>query len=222
MRDGNHAEENDEHVTGLAEIEVLNNEAMVDDRFDMNECLASVRAGDEDAARQLMQRLYPQVISIIRTHRPRRTAEEDLTQMVFIKIFTKLGQFSGNVPFEHWVSRIAVNTCLNQLKAEKIRPEVRWADLSEEEEQVLHALHEAGDELPVSESLASRELVDKLLATLKPSDRWLITWLHLEGCTMEEIREKTGWNIALIKIRAFRARRKLKKQLVTLLKESAL
>lgn len=133
---------------------VLNNEAMVDDRFDMNECLGSVRAGDEDAARLLMQRLYPQVISIIRTHRPRRTAEEDLSQMVFIKIFTKLGQFSGNVPFEHWVSRIAVNTCLNQLKAEKIRPEVRWADLSEEEEQVLHALHETSDELPVSESLA--------------------------------------------------------------------
>ncbi len=201
---------------------VLNNEAMVDDRFDMNECLGSVRAGDEDAARLLMQRLYPQVISIIRTHRPRRTAEEDLSQMVFIKIFTKLGQFSGNVPFEHWVSRIAVNTCLNQLKAEKIRPEVRWADLSEEEEQVLHALHETSDELPVSESLASRELVEKLLATLKPSDRWLITWLHLEGWTMEEIRKKTGWNIALIKIRAFRARRKLKQQLVTLLKESAL
>lgn len=39
---------------------------------------------------------------------------------------------------------------------------------------------------------------------------------------MEEIRKKTGWNIALIKIRAFRARRKLKQQLVTLLKESAL
>lgn len=209
-------------MTGLAIKMVLNNEAMVDDRFDMNECLASVRAGDEDAARLLMQRLYPQVISIIRTHRLRRTAEEDLSQMVFIKIFTKLGQFSGAVPFEHWVSRIAVNTCLNQLKAEKIRPEVRWADLSEEEEQVLHALHETSDELPVSESLASRELVDKLLATLKPSDRWLITWLHLEGWTMEEIREKTGWNIALIKIRAFRARRKLKQQLVTLLKESAL
>jgi RNA polymerase sigma factor (sigma-70 family) len=201
---------------------MVNNEAMVADRFDMSECLASVRAGEEDAARRLMQQLYPQVISIIRTHLPRRTAEEDLMQMVFVKVFAKLGQFSGKVPFEHWVSRIAVNTCLNQLKAEKIRPEVRWADMSEEEERVLHALHETRDELPVSESLASRELVDKLLATLKPSDRMLVTWLHLEGCTMEEVRERTGWNIALIKIRAFRARHKLKKQLESLLKESAL
>jgi RNA polymerase sigma factor (sigma-70 family) len=209
-------------VTGLAAPTVIKSEAMGEDRFDMTDCLAHVRAGDEDAARRLMQRLYPQVISIIRTHRPRRTGEDDLLQMVFIKTFSKLSQFSGTVPFEHWVARITVNTCLNQLKAEKIRPEVRWADLSAEEEQVLHALHETREELPACESYASRELVDKLLATLKPSDRLLITLLHLEGCTMEEIRERTGWSIALVKIRAFRARRKLKKQLAKLLKESAL
>ena len=37
--------------------------------------------------------------------------------MIFIKIFQKLSQFSGKVPLEHWVSRVAINTCLNQIQA---------------------------------------------------------------------------------------------------------
>src|SRR5438046_5651654 len=72
--------------------------------------IAKVRAGDEDAARALIQRLYPTVIKLIRCRLPRRTSEEDLAQTVFAKIFCKLDQFSGRVPLEHWVSRIVVNT----------------------------------------------------------------------------------------------------------------
>src|SRR6266446_8836102 len=94
----------------------------------------------DDAARQLVRRLYPFVAKMVRSHRPRRTSEEDLCQMIFIKMFQKLSQFSGKVPLEHWVSRIAVNTCLNQIAAEKVRPELRHADLSEEEQAVVENL----------------------------------------------------------------------------------
>ncbi len=82
---------------------------------------------DDEAARTLVRQLYPLVAKIVRAHRPRRTAEEDLCQMIFIKVFQKLSQFSGKVPLEHWVSRIAVNTCLNQIESEKVRPELRHA-----------------------------------------------------------------------------------------------
>jgi len=83
---------------------------------------------DDEAARALVRKLYPLVAKIVRAHRPHRTDEEDLCQMIFIKVFQKLSQFSGKVPLEHWVSRIAVNTCLNQIQWEKIRPELRHAD----------------------------------------------------------------------------------------------
>src|SRR5438067_5165265 len=119
---------------------VVGNGLTADTGFDMASCLARVRQRDEDAARLLLNHLYPLVIKLVRAHLPRRTSEEDLAQVVFMKIFAKIDQFSGTVPFEHWVSRIAVNTCLNQLQAEKIRPELRWADLSEQEERVLEML----------------------------------------------------------------------------------
>src|SRR5438093_11828950 len=87
---------------------------------------------DDEAARALVRKLYPLVAKIVRSHRPRRTAEEDLCQMIFIKVFQRLSQFSGNVPLEHWVSRVAVNTCLNQMGSEQVRPAVRHADLNDD------------------------------------------------------------------------------------------
>src|SRR6202040_524953 len=168
---------------------------------------------DDAAARELVRRLYPLVTKMVRSHRPRRTSEEDLCQMIFIKVFQKLSQFSGKVPLEHWVSRIAVNTCLNQIQWEKIRPELRHADLSGKKKAVIENLTTSADELAPDKRFASRQLVEHLLAALKPVERLAIDLLYLQGRSVEEIRKITGWSAALIKVRAFRARQKMKQQL---------
>src|SRR5437763_1831612 len=80
---------------------------------------------DDEAARALVRQLYPMVAKIVGAHRARRTAEEDLCQMIFIKVFQTLSQFSAKLPLEHWVPRIAVNTCLTQIDSEKVRPGLR-------------------------------------------------------------------------------------------------
>jgi RNA polymerase sigma-70 factor (ECF subfamily) len=171
---------------------------------------------DDEAARELVRRLYPLVAKMVRAHRPRRTSEEDLCQMIFIKVFQKLSQFSGKVPLEHWVSRVAVNTCLNQIAAEKVRPELRHADLSEEEQAVVENLAVSSDELSPDQRVASRQLVEHLLDLLKPVERLVIDLLYLQGRSVEEIRKITGWSTSLIKVRAFRARQKMKNQLATI------
>src|SRR5258706_1909972 len=160
--------------------------------LDMPACLARVRQRDEEAARLLLHHLYPLVIKLVRAHLPRRTSEEDLAQTVFMKIFANIHQFSGAVPLEHWVSRIAVNTCLNQLRVEKIRPELRWADLSEEETHVLESLASTSEDLNPGQRMASRELVEKLLEKLSPEDRLVIQLLHLEERSVEEVKQITG------------------------------
>jgi RNA polymerase sigma-70 factor (ECF subfamily) len=183
--------------------------------MDDNDARALVEAAlrhDDEAARELVRRLYPLVAKMVRAHRPRRTSEEDLCQMIFIKIFQKLSQFSGKVPLEHWVSRIAINTCLNQIAAEKARPELRHADLSEEEQAVVENLAASSDELSPDQRFASRQLVEHLLDLLKPVERLVIDLLYLQGRSVEEIRKITGWSTSLIKVRAFRARQKMKNQ----------
>jgi len=183
------------------------------DDSDAGALVKAALQNDDEAARELVRRLYPLVVRIVRAHRSRRTAEEDICQMIFIKIFQKLPQFSGKVPLEHWVSRVAVNTCLNQIESERVRPEVRHADLSVEERAVIENLASSDDELAPDQRFASRQMVEHLMATLKPVERLAIDLLYLQGRSVEEIRKITGWSAALIKVRAFRARQKMKQQL---------
>jgi RNA polymerase sigma-70 factor (ECF subfamily) len=183
------------------------------DAFDAAALVAAARQHDESAAREIVRRLYPCVVLLVRSHRPRRAAEEDLCQMIFIKVFQKLDQFSGKVPLKHWVSRIAINTCLNQIQAERVRPELRQADLSDEEIVVVTHLAATAEELAPDRSFVARDLVERLLAALKPAERLVIDLLYLQQRSVAEIRALTGWGASLVKVRAFRARQKMKRQL---------
>jgi RNA polymerase sigma-70 factor (ECF subfamily) len=141
--------------------------------------------------------------------------------MIFIRIFQKLDQFSGKVPLEHWVSRIAINTCLSQIQSEKVRPEFRHADLSEEEVAVVNNLAATPEELGPDQTFAARDLVERLLTVLKPAERLVIDLLYLQQRSVAEIQAVTGWGASLVKVRAFRARQKLKRQLEKFSAETA-
>jgi RNA polymerase sigma-70 factor (ECF subfamily) len=182
-----------------------------DELFDLPKCLDRVRQRDQAAARELVDHLYPLVIRIVRGRLPRRVAEEDLAQEIFLKMFSRLDQCEGAVPFTHWVSRIAVTTCIDHLRAQQRRPEFRWADLSENEADMLDAVLTNENVATQDDALEAHELVHKLLDQLKPDDRLVLQLLDLEQKTIAEISELTGWNTSLVKVRAFRARRKLQK-----------
>jgi RNA polymerase sigma-70 factor (ECF subfamily) len=192
--------------------------------LDVPACLERVRRQDAEAARALVEHLYPLVIKIVRAHRPRRLAEEDLAQDVFLKMFTRLEQYQGRegVPFEHWLSRLAVTTCLDALRAEKRRPEWRWADLADPEREWLdYFTGEAAAPTP-ADALGAREMVEKLISILSPDDRLVITLLDLQERSIAEISQLTGWSVSLVKVRAFRARRKMRDHALKLQKESKL
>ena len=185
---------------------------MADDEVS-RELVAAVLRHDETAARELVRNLYPLVAKLVRAHRPVRSAEEDLCQMIFIKILQNLSQFSGKVPLEHWVSRIAINTCINQIQAEKARPELREADLSDEQTAVIRNLAATTEDLAPDHRFASRQLVEHLMKALKPAERLVIDLLYFQERSVGEIRDLTGWSSALVKVRAFRARKKMKQLL---------
>jgi RNA polymerase sigma factor (sigma-70 family) len=182
-----------------------------DEPFDLAGCLERVRRRDQQAARELVEHLHPLVLRIVRSHLPRRVLEEDLAQEIFLKMFTRVDQYKGEVPFTHWVSRIAVTTCIDQLRAQKRRPEMRMADLSETEAEVIGNVITNENDVSPDDALEARELVHKLLDQLKPEDRMVIQYLDLEQKSLAEISAITGWNPTLIKVRAFRARRKLQR-----------
>lgn len=178
--------------------------------FDLADCLERLRRQDDSAARELVEHLHPLVIKIVRSHLPRRQDEEDVMQDIFMKLFAKLDQFQGAVPIGHWVSRIALNHCFNLLRAQASRPEWRMADLSDEHAGVLEALATDPDRDPhPAEAMSAREILEILLARLKPRERMLIQLLEIEERTIEEVRRLTGWSAVLVRVGVHRARKKL-------------
>jgi RNA polymerase sigma-70 factor (ECF subfamily) len=193
---------------------VLHND---DVEFDLADCVASVRQGDEIAGRRLVEHLYPLVARLVRTHLPRRGSEEELAQDVFLKMFAALDQYQGAVPIEHWVSRIAVNHCVNAIRAQKSRPEWRMADLPREQAELLEGDAWVNvDERNADRVAAARDLVETLLEALQPEDRVIIRMLEMEDRSVAEVQQLTGWSATMIRMRAFRARRKLNQRFAKL------
>lgn len=185
----------------------------MDETFDVDTCLRRWKEGDEAAAEELILHLFPVISKIVRTHLPRRDDEKDLIQEILMKTFSKLHQYKGDAPITHWVSRLALTTCLDRLRAQKIRPEVRQADLTPDESDVFDAAWLTGSSPDASEAIAARDLVDKILASLSPEDRSLILMVDLEGRSLQEISETTGWSISKIKMRLFRVRPQLRQMI---------
>lgn len=187
------------------------------DSFDYPACLEKVRRGDQRAAEALVAQLHDLVMRIVCGRVPRQVSAQDVAQDVFVKMFHKLHQYQGTVPFEHWVSRIAVNTTLNALRGRRLTLELRRADLTEAEDAALDQMtSEGGDQEPHALT-GSRELLGKLLDRLSPKERLAIELLDLEGRTSEEAAEVTGIRAPALRARAARARRKLRGHLEKLL-----
>ena len=178
---------------------------------DWEQLLQQTRGGDAGASRLLVERLYPTVIKIVRTHRPVAMDEEDLAQEIFMKVFSKLDSYRGLQPLEHWVARISRNTCFDHLRKQRRRGELRYADLSEDEEAVVQQLltSTAEPEKRIDSKEEVHGLLAKLLATLKPAEERVLRMLDLEEMAVKDIAAQLKWGESRVKVTAFRARKKL-------------
>jgi len=95
--------------------------------------------------------------------------------------------------------------------SELTEPETDWLE---------RVVVQPGDEAENAE--AARQLVDKILSRLSPPARMVITLLEIEDRTVKEIAVLTGWSVALVKVRAFRARAEMRKILKSITKEKYL
>ena len=177
---------------------------------EVSECLTSAKEDDPMALNRLVEHMYPLVTRIVRCNLPNRTGCEDLVQVVIIKALSNLKQFSGQVPFHHWLGRITVNTCINAFRYEKRRPELRQSDLGDGELEVFELLGSSVLNEDIIRHEATRELVHTLLETLKPEDRMIMSLAFLEGYSLVEVGQMTNLSEGAVKMRIARAKEKMR------------
>jgi RNA polymerase sigma-70 factor (ECF subfamily) len=145
---------------------------------------------------------------------------EEAAQEVFLKAYTQLGSFEGRGSIEGWLTRIATNTCLNILRGAKRRPEFSVSDLTEDENQWLEQqpASQGNEERSFVNDLVAADLADRLLSVLPPEDQQALLMIDGEDASIREVAEATGWSESKVKVRAFRARRKLREAMEKLLR----
>lgn len=138
-----------------------------------------------------------------------------------MKAFTQLKSFEGRGSMEGWLTRIATNTCLNIVRSAKRRPELTVSNLTDDETTWLdrQALAVGGESQPaVEKNLIAADLADRLLDVLLPEDQLALLMIDGEDASVKEVAEATGWSESKVKVRAFRARKKVREAMEKLLK----
>jgi RNA polymerase sigma-70 factor (ECF subfamily) len=173
--------------------------------------------GNESAFAEIVRRYSPRVFATASRFFRQRSLVEEAAQEVFLKAYTQLGSYEGRGSMEGWLTRIATNTCLNMIRGAKRRPELTVSDLSEEEDKWLEE-HLSGSEQPsVERNLVASDLADRLLSVLSPEDQQALLMIDGEQASVKEVAEATGWSESKVKVRAFRARKKVREAMEKLL-----
>lgn len=176
-----------------------------------------VLAGDESAFEELFNRHRRRVGLIASRFFRRREQIEEIIQESFTKAYLALPDFSNEreTSFASWLARISFNTCYDELRRQKRRPESAMSEVTEEEADWLRGQVRAGAAGggDVESAAVARDLAHKLLARLSPEDRLLLVLLDVEGMSVNEIAELNGWSASKVKVRAHRARASLRKVL---------
>jgi RNA polymerase sigma-70 factor (ECF subfamily) len=145
---------------------------------------------------------------------------EEAAQEVFLKAFTQLDSYEGRGSMEGWLTRIATNTCLNMLRGAKRRPELTVSELTENESEWLEEklMNFASEKHRSAEDdLIAADLADRVLGMLSPEDRLALTMIDGDDASIKEVAELTGWSESKVKVRAFRARRRVRETMEKLL-----
>lgn len=163
------------------------------------------QGGDDEAYARLVRRHQQTIAAYMWRFTRQRSTWEELVHDVFVEAFLGLRGYRGRAPFLHWLRRIATRVGYRYWKRR------RWLQGRESplDEAVADAVA-ARDEGTDAKRQAA-EVVHRLLAQLAPRDRLVMTLMYLEQCSIAEIAQRTGWSESLVKVQAFRARRRLRR-----------
>jgi RNA polymerase sigma-70 factor (ECF subfamily) len=168
--------------------------------------IAACQLGDRDALRTLFERYKDRVYSVaMYALSGDETAAADVTQQVFVKLITRIGQFRGDSEFTTWLYRLVVNVCRDEQRKQR-----RWVPLADS------TFMRAAVKQTQSRQYARKELsrqVQVAIAELKPKLRWPILLKYVEGLSYEEIGQVLGCSKGTVASRLNRGHKALSKRL---------
>ena len=169
--------------------------------------IEACQQGDRDAFQVLFETYKDKVFSIaVYSSGGDRAVADDVTQQIFLKLFTAIRQFRGDSEFTTWLYRLVVNACLDERR--RRRRLLPWGETV--------ALRNPGEKKPQEKQYARLEVaeaVQSAIGELKPKFRLPILLKYIEGLSYEEIASVMGCSKGTVASRLNRGHSQLAKRL---------
>jgi RNA polymerase sigma-70 factor (ECF subfamily) len=164
--------------------------------------------GDRQAMEALVLRHQAAVARLLWRFARTPADLDDLVQDTFLRMVRGLPSWRAELPFSHWLLRIATNVGRDYFRRHAVRR--RWMGEVPPEREGSGSAADAIDPGADPAARAAANEVKAMLAALSPDDRTVLTLHHLEGWDMARIAAQFGWTVTATKLRAWRARRELR------------
>jgi RNA polymerase sigma-70 factor (ECF subfamily) len=164
--------------------------------------IQAILGGDEAAFEQLVRRHQGQIAKLMWRFSRDSAVCERLVQDTFVEAYFSLKSYKAKAPFLHWLKKIGTRVGYRFWKEQD--KEKRFLPLEE-----FDFVEKSRDE-EIEPGKAS-EILHTLLSQMVRADRLVLTLMYFEDCPIKEIAQRMGWTQAAVKMRALRARKKIKK-----------
>jgi RNA polymerase sigma-70 factor (ECF subfamily) len=172
--------------------------------LDDKEMALAFQRGEKDAYQAIHERYEERVHRVCRRMLGRREDAQEAAQETFIRVYTALGKFNGRYQLGAWITRIATNVCLDQIRARSRRP-VDSVPIEDLELEVFAG--DAADPETVTVRNAESRRVRKVLLGLPPMHRAAIVLRDFEGLSYAEVGVALGMTECQVKALIHRARK---------------
>jgi RNA polymerase sigma-70 factor, ECF subfamily len=170
--------------------------------------------GDSDAFGQLVDRYATVIVNLAYRMVGDRTEAEDLAQETFVSAFKALPRFRAESKFSTWLYRIAANKCKDWLRAKRPGEGAQDVDVDEVLDDGVAAEERTPERLLSQQQVA--EQLDRAIQRLPPLYREAFVLKHVEGLSYEEMQEIVGVNADTLKMRVYKGRLQLSRELAEL------
>lgn len=202
-----------ESVTSNCLTESNNQMLEQNEKYAMDLIIAKVKEGDTLAFNVLIDEYKNMAFTLAMKLMKSREDAEEVTQDAFLKAYKKINQFEGKSKFSTWLYTIVYNTALTKLRKKKIPID----DSEFNQEDNLSSYSESGNEWRKLQKQERSSYIKQALDRLSKEDQVVITLFYLNERSLQEICEVTNWELSNVKVRLFRARKRLLKALEVLL-----
>ena len=177
------------------------------------EFVAKIKQGDDSAFEELVRKYQNYIFRLAFSMVKNEEDAKELTQEVFIKVYTSIQGFTGRSSLSTWLYRITYNLCLDYIKKNRKK---RLMTQSLDDNENIELLSLKADTHTPEEALEAAEIradIKEGLKILPQEQRILIEFKDILGLSYEEILEVTGLKSGTLKSRLFRGRLTLKNYL---------